>query len=221
MFKILVSRFFSKICRYDSHRHEEPENDDDINIQKTINTNSGAEDDSAKKKKKKKDKKKSKKGQEKGSKKGSKVNTDAEEQSGDVSQENNNNNGDSMDSIEIQVPIEQTVKLSSVELEPTITVKGLDVTDDENTESLDNSMEVAGGENKVVEAEAKRLISTETTTSTESFEWFGVVLGCEIEILVEFDLFFLSFDLENLRNRHSSRFCYSSIKQFTYFYQKK
>merc|ERR1712127_651688 len=72
-----------------------------------------------------------------------------------------------MDSIEIQVPsIEQTVKLSSVELEPTITVKGLDVTDDENTESMDNSMEVAGGDNKVVEVEAKRLISTETTTST-------------------------------------------------------
>ena len=150
--------FISKICRYDSHRHEEHENDDDINIQKTINTNSGAEDDSSKKKKKKKEKKKSKK-QEKGSKKSSKVNTDAEEQSGDVSHEIN---GDSM---EIQVPIEQTVKLGSVELEPTMTVKGLDVTDDENTESMDNSMEV--GENKVVEADTKRLISTETTTSTE------------------------------------------------------
>lgn len=86
------------------------------------------------------------------------MNTDAEEQSGDVSHEIN---GDSM---EIQVPIEQTVKLGSVELEPTMTVKGLDVTDDENTESMDNSMEV--GENKVVEADTKRLISTETTTST-------------------------------------------------------
>ena len=157
---VFFSLFISKICRYDSHRHEEHENDDDINIQKTINTNSGAEDDSSKKKKKKKEKKKSKK-QEKGSKKSSKVNTDAEEQSGDVSHEING------DSIEIQVPIEQTVKLGSVELEPTMTVKGLDVTDDENTESMDNSMEV--GEDKVVEADTKRLISTETTTSRDRY----------------------------------------------------